>query len=410
MRVAAPGGGGPFRNLWLANAGSNLGDGLYQVALPLLALDLTRSPTLIAGVTIALTFAWPVFGLHAGSVVDRFDRRRILVVVSVLRAVVLVVLTTLILSDSLSIAAVYLAALVLGVGETLADTALTALVPAMVQPDRLEWANGRIVAGQTILNSFAGPPLAGALLAIGHGVVTATAGALYGVAGLALGLVRGSYGATAAAQPQEPVNRRVTEGFRFLWRHALLRKLTLFTAAMNVWWAAWTSLFVVYAVEPGPMGLPAVGFGLILTAMAVGGLAGSMAADWLRRTIGTRNALALDLVGTVCLVGVPALTTDPVLVGLATFAAGFGGAVWVVIVSSVRQRLTPNALLGRAYSASRMISWGILPFGAALGGLGAELFGVPAVFGLGALVSIGLLVVFQRAITTAEVSGAPFEA
>jgi predicted MFS family arabinose efflux permease len=238
-------------------------------------------------------------------------------------------------------------------------------------------------------------------------VVTGAAGILYGAAALALALIRGSYGAIPApVKDQEPISWRVTEGFRFLWRHPLLRKLTVFTAAMNIWWAAWAALFVVYAVAPGPMGLSAMSFGLILTVMAAGGIAGSMIADRLRRSIGARNALALDMVGTICLVGVPAVTADPALVGLAAVAGGFGGAVWVVIVSSIRQRLTPNALLGRAYSASRMISWGILPFGAAVGGLGAELLGVQAVFGLGAVASVGVLLAFLSTTATSELASA----
>jgi hypothetical protein len=96
------------------------------------------------------------------------------------------------------------------------------------------------------------------------------------------------------------------------------------------------------------------------------------------------------------LVGVPALTTNPWLVAGANVAAGIGAAIWVVLVSSIRQRLTPDPLLGRLYSASRLISWGVLPVGAALGGVAAEFVGIRTVFAVGGLVSIGLLVAFVR--------------
>lgn len=387
-----------FWNVLAANAASNLGDGLYQFALPLLALGLTRSPTLIAGVTLALTLAWLVFGLHAGSLVDRLDRRHVLVTVSVLRAGVLASITALVLADALTIPVVYLAAFVLGIGETLADTSLSALVPSVVSADRLESANGRIAAGQTVMNSFVGPPLGGALIAAGAGVVTAVATGLFGLTALALALVRGTFHAQVGGPPigpaPEPVGRRVTEGLRFMWRSSVLRRLTLFTAAMNIWWAVWTAVFVVYAVAPGPMGLDPVGLGLLVTAMSLGGLVGSLAAGRLRRAVGIRNALLFDLVGTILLVGAPAITTSPVLIGAALTVAGFGGGSWVVLVSSIRQRLTPNALLGRVYSASRTISWGILPIGAALGGLGAELFGIQQLFALGAIASVVTLILF----------------
>jgi MFS family permease len=385
-----------FWRLWTGNAFSNLGDGLYQFALPLIALDITRSPSLVSGVTLMLTLAWPVFGLHAGSVVDRFDSRTILLVVSLGRIATLGLLTVAIVSGGLTLPMLYATALVLGIGETLADTALTALVPATVDHDRLDWANGRITAGQTVTNTFLGPPVAGVLLGIGGALVTAVATSLYALAAGVLGTLTGT---RRTSQPDEAIARPrwgVTDGFRFLWQNRTIRRLTLFTAAMNVWWAAWTALFVLFAVAPGPLGLTPTAYGALLVAMAVGGIAGSLWAGRIAQMVGTKNALLLDLVGTALLVGVPALTTNPWLVAGANVAAGIGAAIWVVLVSSIRQRLTPDPLLGRLYSASRLISWGVLPVGAALGGVAAEFVGIRTVFAVGGLVSIGLLVAFVR--------------
>jgi hypothetical protein len=98
----------------------------------------------------------------------------------------------------------------------------------------------------------------------------------------------------------------VTDGFRFSGEPDARR--TLFTAAMNVWWAAWSALFVLYAVAPGPLGLAPSAFGTLVVAMAVGGIAGSLWAGRIAQVVGTRNALLLDLEGTALLVGVPALT------------------------------------------------------------------------------------------------------
>jgi MFS family permease len=194
----------------------------------------------------------------------------------------------------------------------------------------------------------------------------------------------------------------VTEGFRFLWRNRIIRRLTLFTAAMNFWWAAWTALFVLFAVAPGPLGLAPTAYGTLLVAMAVGGIAGSLWAGRIAGVVGTKNALMLDLVGTALLVGVPALTTNRWLVAGANVAAGAGAAIWVVLVSSIRQRLTPDPLLGRLYSASRLISWGVLPIGAALGGLAAEFLGIQAVFAIGGLASLGLLAGFAVLVTEGD--------
>ena len=392
---------GRFWLLWTASSLSNLGDGLYQFALPLIALDITRSPSLVSGVTLMLTLAWPVFGLHAGGVVDRFDRRTVLLLVSLLRVATLGSLTLATVTVGLTLPMLYLAALALGVGETLADTALTALVPATVTADRLEWANGRVSAGQTITNTFLGPPLAGSLLAIGGGLVTAVGTMLYGLAAVSLAALSGTRRPAPDATSPRPA-WGVTDGFRFLWRTPILRRLTLFTAAMNVWWAAFAALFVLLAVAPGPLGLTPPAYGSLIVAMSVGGIIGSLWAGRISHTIGVKNALLVDLLGTALLVGVPALTTNIWLVAGACVAAGSGTGIWVVVVASIRQRLTPDSLLGRAYSASRLISWGVLPVAAALSGVAAELVGIQAVFAAGALVSILLVPAFIRLVPARE--------
>ena len=396
---------GRFARLWTANAFSNLGDGLYQFALPLLALDLTRSPSLVSGVTRMLTLAWPVFGLHAGSVIDRFDRRDVLLGVGVLRMVTLGGLTLALATGTLSLPMLYLAALALGVGEVLADTGLVALVPSTVDRDRLNWANGRITAGQTITNQFLGPPLAGGLLAVGSAVLTGVATGVYAVAAGVLATL-----GRAEASPEDgrvtgsKPDRGVTAGFRFLWSNPTIRKLTLLTAGMNLWWATWYGLFALHAVAPGPLGLAPPAFGALIVALAIGGIVGSLIATPVSARIGVKPTLVLDFVGTALLVGVPAVTTNAWLVGAGNIVAGAGSAMWIVLVSSIRQRLTPDPLLGRLYSASRLIGVGVLPVGAGLGGLAAELVGIETVFAVGALVTLMLLVAFLFTVREPELT------
>lgn len=394
----APGRAVNFWKIWSANSFSNLGDGIYQVALPLLAVQLTSSPSLVAGVSVMLSLPWLIFALQAGSIVDRFDRRRVMLWVTGGRIVVLLGLTLLVLTRSLSIGFLYAAALLLGVGETLVDTALTAIVPAVVPTERLNWANARITASQTVTNTFVGPPLAGYLAGVGFALATGFSTVMYLLTALFLSVTRTAVSDATASGAVAQTDRRLwahlTEGLRFLWKHHLLRSLTLFTASMNFFWAAWGALLVLYAVRPGPMGLGEFEYGLLLTAMAAGGLAGSALCERIQLAIGTRNALVLDFLGTAALMGVPALTTNAIAVGVSAFVAGFGASVWVILVSSIRQRVVPHDLLGRVYSGSRFISWGIGPLGALLSGLAAQLWSVRAVFATGGVVGVLLLVFF----------------
>ena len=392
----------PTLNFWRllsANSFSNLGDGLYQITIPLLAAQLTRSPTLVAGVSVMLSLPWLVFALQAGSIVDRFDRLRVMLAVNGGRLAILLSLTFLVAGNIASMPVLYVAALLLGVGETLMDTALTSIVPSMVIRERLNWANARITAAQTVMNTFIGPPLAGALAGIGLAIATGTSASMYAAAGLALIMMRGVYNPSPQAPPQTDQHWRehLMEGLRFLWKNRILRDLTLFTASMNLFWAGWGALFVLYAVKPGPMGLTEAQYGLLLTAMAVGGFVGSVFCERIHHRMGTRNALVLDLLGTILLLGIPALTTNAWAVGSAVFLAGFGASVWVILVASIRQQIAPNALLGRVYSASRFISWGVGPLGAALAAMLAEIWGIRLMFAISGVISIGSLLLFLRA-------------
>ena len=385
-----------FWKVWSANSFSNLGDGVYQVTLPLLAAQLTRSPSLIAVLGVMSSLPWLIFALQAGSIVDRSDRRKIMVWVNGGRLVILSALTLAVITGNASLPMLYVAALLLGIGETLVDTALTSIVPSVISKERLTWANARLTAAQTVTNTFLGPPLAGYLAGLGFAIATGSSTLMYLMAGLALVLMRGSFRVSApvGAQTKQQFWSHVTEGLRFLWKDRLIRDLTLFTASMNLFWSGWGALIVLYAVKPGPMGLSEFEYGIFLTAMAIGGLLGSVLCERLQKSLGTRNALALDFIGTILLVGLPALTTNPFAVGTAAFFAGMGATVWVILVASIRQRLVPGDLLGRVYSASRFLSWGIGPVGAILAGFVAEVWSVRTMFAIGGVVSIGLLFLF----------------
>lgn len=150
--------GAGFARLWTAAAVSNLGDGVTMVAAPLLLATVTGSPALIAGGAFAGQLPWLLFSLISGVFVDRLDRRRLIVVVNLLRGGVLAGLAAMIASGHVSVPLIYLAAFLLGVGETLADTAYGALLPAVVAPEDLDRAYARLGATFTITNQFAAKP------------------------------------------------------------------------------------------------------------------------------------------------------------------------------------------------------------------------------------------------------------
>jgi MFS family permease len=402
--------GRDFAALVAATGAANLADATFLLALPLLALGLSASPGQVAVITVLLTAAWPVFGLPAGLIADRLDRRRLVMVVNAARAVILLALALLVVAGKLAMVWIWVAAFLLGIGETLVDSSLAALIPATVRdPATLGRANARMEFAMNATNQFLGPPLAGLVAAAGLVWVTGM-GALLFLATVPLLAALSPATRTARAAPAGSASSvgvaDLFAGLRLIAADRLLRSLTLMTAAMNVFWAAWLAVLVVYLVAPGPGGLTPAGYGLLLSAMALGGLVGAAVVERLRRWWGDWWVLALDVLGTVLLIGTPGLTTQPVLLGMAMFVGGAGSVVWRVLVSVIRQRHAPPELQARVYSASRVISWGVLPVGAGLGGLVAQFAGVRAVFVLGGAASLGLLLLYVRLVRPVDLSRA----
>ncbi|MBB5787764.1 MFS transporter [Jiangella mangrovi] len=398
MRVLPVSLGRSFNGLWFGTGAANLGDGMALFVLPLLAIAVGASAGGVAAVTAALTLAWPVFGLHAGWIVDRVDRRTLLAVVSAVRGLLLAGVTAAFVTDVLSLPLILVAAVLLGVAETLVDTALTSTIPMVVEPAGRSRANARIEATVNVTNQLAGPPLAGLLAGATLALATGASAALYVLAvGGVLAMTSRRTGTEAGAGAgARRAKGELVAGFRFLWGQPVVRTLTLFTAAMNVVWAVATALLVVYAVEPGPLGLTAAQYGLLLTAMAVGGLLASVLVEPLRRWAGTTRLMIADAVGTVLFVLPVAVGAGIWAVAAGAVVAGAGSSIWRILAATVRQNLSPPELLGRIYSASRMISWGVIPASAALAGIVAEVWSLRTAFVAASVLGVVVLVTFVR--------------
>ncbi|WP_229795638.1 MFS transporter [Saccharothrix coeruleofusca] len=382
--------GAPFWRLWASSGLSNLADGLVKVALPLAAAHATRSPVLVAGVAVVTTLPWLLFALPAGALVDRVDRRWAALGANTARAALAGVLAVAAAGGADSIWVLYAVALGVGIAETVHDTAAQSVLPALVPSEALPRANGRLFAVELTTNEFAGPPLAGLLVATGTTLAFGAPAALWCAAVAALWSVRGGF----RTDRREPTALRadIAEGLRYLWRDRLLRTLAVTGGVFNFARGAVGAVLVLHAVGPGSaMGLSDTGFGLLLTAMAAGGLAGSLVAERVAGALGRTGSFALAVLAGTAMAGAPAVTTQPLPIGAAFFAGGMGVVVWNVVALSLRQRTTPDRLLGRVTSGSRLLLWGSLPLGAAAGGVLGQAFGLRAVFAASALLTLGLL-------------------
>jgi MFS family permease len=388
--VTAKGLGPGFWKLWTSAGLSNLADGAMKVALPLVAIRYTDSPALIAGLSFAFTLPWLLFALTAGALADRFDRRRLMLLANACRALFLACLTVSVVFGAGSIWMLYGAALCIGVAETIYDTSSQSILPQLVPRDRLSRANGRLYAAEITANEFVGPPLGGFLVAAGVGLAFGTPALLWVAAIGVLLLLRGRF--TTARTAKTTIRTDIAEGLRFLSRSTLLRTLAIMVGVFNFAASAVYTVFVLYAAGPhSVMKLTDPAYGLLLTASALGSVLGTFLAEPAERLLGRSKALALTIVGSL-LLATPAFTANPFVIAGGMFLGGITVSIWNVITVSLRQRITPHRLLGRLNSAYRLLAWGTMPLGAAVGGIVGQLFGVQWVFlGAGALVLLQLI-------------------
>jgi MFS family permease len=403
--------GANFHKALVASGFANLADGVLWVALPLLAVQLTRSPVLIAGVTVAARLPW-LLAPVAGALADRLDRRQTMVRVNLVRTVLLGGLALAVAADLATLPLLYAVAVLLGFAETLFDTSAQSLLPAVVGRDDLTRANSRLFAVELVANTFVGPPLGGLLAAAGLGLALGLPAAAYLVGGGILALLVGSFRAVGAG-PAGSTRLRddIAEGARFVWRHPVLRPLAIMLGMGNMAFTAFFSVFVLYVVAPGPMGLSEAGFGVLTATVGVGSLLGTWLAVPAERRLGRVRTLVVSVVLSTASLVVPVLTASPVLVGVSLAVSGVSVVLWNVITVSLRQRITPDRLLGRMNASYRLVGWGTMPLGALLGGALAEALGLRGAFLAAAAIYLATLAGFryvtEEAIARAEAAEAP---
>lgn len=365
-----------FRWLLASSWTTNLGDGIVLAAGPLLVASRTDDAFLVALAALLQWLPPLLFGLWAGALTDRLDRRRLVVAVDSLRAVALALLATAVAVDTAPIVLVLVAMFLLGTAETFADNASSTLVPMLVRRDDLALANSRIQAGFVTVNQLVGPPLGAALFAAGQAVPFAADALL-----VAAGAVMVSRLRVAPVHTERKVTHirhDIAEGVRWVLHHAAVRTLVLTILIFNVTFGAAWAVLVLYAQQR--LGLGAIGFGLVTTVQAVGGLVGTFSYGWLTARISLANLMRIGLIIETLTHLALALTTTAWFAMVVFFVFGAHAFVWGTTSVTIRQRAVPTALQGRVASVNLVGVFGGLVVGAGVGGALAQHYGVTAPF------------------------------
>jgi MFS family permease len=386
--------GGSYRWLLGSSWTTNLGDGVAMAAGPLLVASLTTDPFLVA-LAALLRWAPPlVFGLWAGVLSDRLNRRRIILAANTFRVLVLGALVTVMLTGDITVFMALAALGLLATAEVFADNTSATLAPMLVRREDLAIANARIQTGFITLNQLAGPPIGAVLFAAGTALpfVTQTVIVLAGVL-LVSRVVLPPHGRPVL---RRSVARDVAEGFRFAVHQPAVRTLALTILIFNVTFGAAWGVLVLYAQQ---LGVGPVGYGLLATVSAVGGLLGTALYGTITRRVSLGNVMRAGLIiETFTHLGL-ALTTSAWVAGAILFVFGAHAFIWGTTSITVRQRAVPTHLQGRVNSVNTICVFGGLVAGSAIGGALATQYGVTAPFWFAFIGSAVFVVALWREMT-----------
>ncbi|MFG1687967.1 MFS transporter [Nonomuraea sp. NPDC049269] len=368
-----------FRWLLASSWLTNLGDGVAAAAGPLLIATLTSDPLLIS-LSALVGWAPPLlFGLYAGVLSDRYNRRRIVLVANTVRAVVLAALVALMVTGTVTVATALVALTLRSIAEVFADNATATLTPMMVGKDDLVIANARLGTGFITLNQLAGPPIGAALFGLG---LTWPFAAQLLLVVAAIVLVSRITLPPHGRQADDPVMpdtvRELVAGFSWTIQHAAVRTLALTILIFNFTFGAAWSVLVLYTQEQ--LGLGAMGFGLMTTIGGIGGLIGTGLYGAITRRVSLGALMRIGLIiETFTHLGL-ALTHSPWVAGSIFLAFGAHAFIWGTTSVTVRQRAVPRELQGRVGSVNTVCVYAGLVVGSLIGGVLATRFGVAAPF------------------------------
>jgi len=292
------------------------------------------------------------------------------------RTIVLATLVVTIVSGAVSIALVLATLFVLGTAETFADSATSTLLPGLVAREDLGIANARVQGASLLANQLLLPPVGAFLFAVGPAIPFATNAVCFALGAVLISRVVIDVKEAQADRPG--LRGEMLEGLRWLVAHPPMRTLALTIFTFNITFGAAWSVLVLYAGER--LGMNAVGFGLLTTAVALGGVIGTVSYGRLERRFKLSDIMRVGLIIETFTHLILALTTSAA-VALATLVVfGTHAFVWGTIATVVRQRAVPDAVLGRVGGVYRVAIVGGLVIGTPVGGLLAKTFGITAPF------------------------------
>ena len=376
--------------LWSGQVVSTLGSGISGIVFPLLILALTNSPQ-AAGIAGALaSLPYLIFSLPVGALIDRWDRKRVMMLCDAGRALSLASIPVAMAFGVLTVWQLYANAFIEGTLFVFFNIAEVAALSRVVVKEQLPDASAQNEASFALAGIVA--PSVGTVLykVVGQMVPFVFDAVSYTISVFSLALIRTPFqGERAAAGTERHLLQEIREGLAWLWNQPLIRYIAVLTGGLNFSSAGSFLIIIVLAHEKGA---DESLIGTIFSIGSIGGIAGALLGGRIQR----RFRFGHVIIGTVwiqaLLFPLYAVAPDVLLLGVISALIFVTGPIYNVVQFSYRISIIPDALQGRVNSTFRLVAFGFQPLGAALSGVLIEQVGVYWALGLFAAVQIGLAV------------------
>lgn len=364
-----------FRSLWAGQSVSQLGDQVSAFTLPTIAvLVLGASSGEVGLLNAVAAIGYPSLGLFAGVLVDRLRRRPVMIAMDTARLLLFGSLPVFAAAHMLSMTQLFVVAALASGCRVMFDVAYQAYLPAVLDDARLSRGNARLEASRTVAQ-LGGPTIGGVLLQVAGAAGALCVNALSFLASIAgLIAIRGREQPPRREPGKRNIRAEIREGAGFLWHHPLLRSLTIAAATRNFGIAANRTVLIIFMYRV--LYLSAGVAGAVFAVGAVAAIAGAVGCNWLLRRFGVGHTLLMTSAEGLVWLLAPVMLAGgalPVLM-LIMFLSSVWLPVWNVTVTSLRQSLTENRLLGRVHATARSLNTAAVPAGAIAGGVLGQVF------------------------------------
>ena len=364
--------GHDFTRIWSASLITNLVDGVLRLAAPLLAVSLTQDPVLIGALTALGLLPWLFFAIPIGAMVDRFDRRKALILGNGLRAVIALFIAFSVSQGFINIWLLLISVFFFGICEVLVDTTSQAVLPQILDKSNYERGNSRLQISEVIVSQFAGAPLGGLIYAISIALPFYFSTTGFILAGLLILLFPFENEINVRKKGEIEQERLGLKGdikfaLNYLYQDKQIFSIVVITTLLGFFYSLSNAIAPLFILKE--LNVPPALFGVVLAIGGVGALIGSIAAPMASRYLGRGRALAINVFFASLLVIFIGLSPNAYFFVAVSVLIGFTISVWNVLLMSLYQSLIPPELYGRIHGARRTIVWGLMPIGALLGGL-----------------------------------------